>query len=112
MWSRCAEVARFMKLLPEKTVGINWDPLNGTSQNEFAVPDGYKRFLLSGFGTCRRRGTACSHLTRSWTGRASSVRLDRDGYKGEVGLETHYFDGTKIEKSHASMVEIFRILES
>ena len=22
----CAEVAPFMKLLPEKTVGINWDP--------------------------------------------------------------------------------------
>ena len=38
----CAEVAAFMKLVPEKTVGINWDPLNGTSQNEFPYPDGYK----------------------------------------------------------------------
>jgi sugar phosphate isomerase/epimerase len=38
--------------------------------------------------------------------------LAADGYKGQVGLETHYFDGTKIEKSHLSVVEIFRLLES
>ena len=38
----CAEVATFMKLLPEKTVGLNWDPLNGTSQKEIPYPDGYK----------------------------------------------------------------------
>ena len=107
----CAEVARFMKLLPEKTVGINWDPLNGTSQKELPILTATSYCRSSASGTCRPRATACSRLRRSSIGRASSF-LDRDGYKGEVGLETHYFDGTKIEKSHASMVEIFRILES
>jgi sugar phosphate isomerase/epimerase len=38
--------------------------------------------------------------------------LERDGYRGQVGLETHYFDGTKIEKSHLSMQEMLRIAET
>ena len=108
----CAEVARFMKLLPEKTVGINWDPLNGTSQNELPYPDGYKLLPIKRVWNVQAKGHSLLAPDKKldWPGIFTS--LDRYGYKGEVGLETHYFDGTKIEKSHASMVEIFRILES
>jgi hypothetical protein len=36
--------------------------------------------------------------------------LDKDGYKGRIGLETHIFDGTLIEAAHVSMEEIMRIV--
>ena len=36
--------------------------------------------------------------------------LDKDGYKGKIGLETHVFDGTLIAAAHASMEEILRIV--
>ena len=108
----CAEVAAFMKLMPEKTVGINWDPLNGTSQNEIPYPDGYKLLPVKRVWNVQMKGHSLLDPEKKldWAGIFSA--LARDGYKGQIGLETHYFDGTKIEKSHASMREIFRILES
>jgi len=36
--------------------------------------------------------------------------LDRDGYKGQIGLETHIFDGTLIAAAHTSMREMLRII--
>jgi sugar phosphate isomerase/epimerase len=108
----CAEVAAFMKLVPEKTVGINWDPLNGTSQNELPYPDGYKLLPIKRVWNVQMKGHSLLDPEKKldWAGIFQS--LANDGYKGQIGLETHYFDGTKIEKSHASMREIFRILES
>jgi sugar phosphate isomerase/epimerase len=108
----CAEVAAFMKLMPEKTVGINWDPLNGTSQNELPYPDGYKLLPIKRVWNVQMKGHSLLDPEKKldWPGIFDS--LARDGYKGQIGLETHYFDGTKIEKSHASMREVFRILES
>jgi hypothetical protein len=108
----CAEFAAFMKLVPEKTVGINWDPMNGTSRNEVQYPEGYKLLPMNRMGNVQIKGHTLLDPEKKldWGGIFTS--LARDGYKGQVGLETHYFDGTKIEKSHMSMVEIFRLLES
>jgi len=108
----CSEVAAFMKLVPEKTVGINWDPLNGTSQQELPYPDGYKLLPVKRVWNVQMKGHSLLDAEKKldWAGIFQS--LANDGYKGQIGLETHYFDGTKIEKSHASMREIFRILES
>jgi sugar phosphate isomerase/epimerase len=33
-------------------------------------------------------------------------QLNKDGYQGCIGLETHVFDGTLIEKAHLCMKEI------
>ena len=108
----CAEFASFIKLVPEKTVGINWDPMNGTSRKEVQYPDGYKLLPMNRLWNVQVKGHTLLDPAQilDWGGIFGA--LARDGYKGEVGLETHYFDGTKIEKSHASMVEIFRLLES
>ena len=38
--------------------------------------------------------------------------LDKDGYKGKIGLETHIFDGTLIAAAHTSMEEIMRIVST
>lgn len=108
----CAETAAFMKLLPEKTVGLNWDPLNGTSQNENPFPDGYKLLPLKRLWNVQMKGHSLLDAEKKLDWAGIFQALANDGYKGQIGLETHYFDGTKIEKSHASMKEIFRILES
>ncbi len=108
----CAEVAAFMKLVPEKTVGINWDPLNGTSQNERPYPDGYKLLPAKRVWNVQMKGHSLLDPEKKLDWAGIFQALGNDGYKGQIGLETHYFDGTKIEKSHASMREIFRILES
>lgn len=108
----CAEINTFLKLLPAKNVGLNWDPLNGTSQKEVPYPDGYKLLPVKRLWNVQMKGHSLLDpaQTLDWAGIFSA--LSRDGYSGQIGLETHYFDGTKIEKSHASMREIFRILES
>jgi sugar phosphate isomerase/epimerase len=108
----CAEVAAFLKLLPEKTIGLNWDPLNGTSQKEVPYPDGYKLLPVKRIWNVQMKGHSLLDQEKKLDWAAIFKALDRDGYNGQVGLETHYFDGTKIEKSHSSMREIFRILES
>jgi hypothetical protein len=36
--------------------------------------------------------------------------LVKDGFRGAAGLETHYFDGTKIEKSNLCMQKLQEIL--
>jgi sugar phosphate isomerase/epimerase len=36
--------------------------------------------------------------------------LDKDGYEGELGLETHLFDGTLIAAAHESMETMMRIV--
>jgi sugar phosphate isomerase/epimerase len=108
----CAEFAAFMKLVPEKTVGINWDPMNGTSRKEIQFPDGYRLLPMNRLDNVQIKGHTLLDPAQilDWGGIFKALAKDR--YKGEVGLETHYFDGTKIDKSHKSMVEIFRLLES
>jgi sugar phosphate isomerase/epimerase len=103
----CAEMAAFIKLLPEKTVGLNWDPHNGRALKEVPFPDGYKVLPVKRVGNVQMKGHSLLDPEQKldWAGIFSA--LARDGYKGQVGLETHYFDGTKIEKSHMSMVEIW-----
>jgi hypothetical protein len=38
--------------------------------------------------------------------------MDADGYQGRLGLETHYFDGTRIERSHLAMDKIVKLAEA
>ena len=40
------------------------------------------------------------------------VQLQKDGYKGQLGLETHIFGEGQVVCSHASMQEIMRIVET
>jgi sugar phosphate isomerase/epimerase len=108
----CAEFAAFMKLVPEKTVGMNWDPKNGVSRKEIQYPDGYKLLPLNRLGNVQIKGHTLLDPAQILPWGDIMKALAADGYKGQVGLETHYFDGTKIEKSHLSVVEIFRLLES
>jgi sugar phosphate isomerase/epimerase len=108
----CVEIADFLKLLPQKSIGLNWDPLNGTSQKENPYPDGYSLLPKKRIHNVQMKGHSLLDDQRKLDWRAIFAALDRDGYKGCAGLETHYFDGTLIEKSHLSVKEIIRILET
>ncbi|MBZ5582121.1 MAG: sugar phosphate isomerase/epimerase [Acidobacteriia bacterium] len=105
-----AELARITGLIPSKWIGMNWDPHNAYGK-ETSFPDGYallpkKRLLnvqVKGKGVMPN-----SPEKEDW--KAILTALDRDGYKGRVGLETHIFDGTLIAAAHTSMEELMRIV--
>lgn len=108
----CAETAAFLKLLPHKNVGINWDPYNGLAQNEPPYPDGYARLPKDRLWNVQMKGHSLLDPEKKLDWRSMFAALAKDGYTGYAGLETHYFDGTLIEKSHLSVKEIMRIVES
>ena len=105
-----AELADFMKAVPSKWLGMNWDPHNAYGK-EKSYPDGYnllpKPRLLN--VQVKAKGVMPASPEREdW--KAIMTALDRDGYKGKVGLETHIFDGTLIAAAHTSMEELLRIV--
>jgi sugar phosphate isomerase/epimerase len=105
-----AELADIMKLIPSKWVGYNWDPHNAYGK-ETSYPDGYDLLPKSRMMNIQVKGKGVmpeSPEKEDWKGIMTS--LDRDGYKGKIGLETHLFDGTLIQAAHASMEEILRIV--
>ena len=105
----CAEMASLIKLLPEKTVGLNWDANNGQSMKEKPFPDGYALLPKNRIKHVHIHGRTLLDPEKTLDWGAIFAALDRDGYTGCAGLETHYFDGTKIEKSHLSMEALQRI---
>ncbi|HYP05478.1 MAG TPA: sugar phosphate isomerase/epimerase family protein [Bryobacteraceae bacterium] len=108
----CAEIGAFMKLLPRKNVGVNWDPLNGMSRKEVQFPDGYNLLPKERVWNVQLKGHTLLDPAQKLPWGEIFKALARDGYQGQAGLETHYFDGTNREKSHASMAEILRHLEA
>src|SRR5258708_3228733 len=105
----CVHLAAMLKPLPHKVLGTNWDALNGISL-EKPYPDGYNLLPKDKIWNVQIKGKSVldtpQHL--DWIHIIRS--LEQDGYAGEVGLETHYFDGTNIEKSHLSMAEIMKLV--
>jgi hypothetical protein len=105
-----AELAAIFKVLPDKWIGMNWDPHNAYGK-ETSYPDGYgllpkKRILnvqVKGKGVMPE-----SPEKEDW--KAIMTALEHDGYQGKIGLETHIFDGTLIAAAHTSMEEIMRIV--
>ena len=105
-----AELADILKLIPSRWVGLNWDPHNAYGR-ETSYPDGYallpKKRILN--VQVKAKGVMPSSPEKEdW--KAILQALDRDGYKGKIGLETHIFDGTLIAAAHTSMEEILRIV--
>ncbi len=106
----CAELAAFLKLLPSKWIGINWDALNGAALNETPFPDGYGLLPKARIGNVQIKGRSVLNTPQRLDWKAIMQAMARDGYQGHFGLETHIFDGTLIESSHASVREMLRIV--
>jgi hypothetical protein len=104
------ELADIMQLIPSKWVGANWDPHNAYGR-EKAYPEGYSLLPKKRVLNIQVKGKGimpASPEKEDW--KAIMQALDKDGYKGKIGLETHIFDGTLIEAAHVSMEEIMRIV--
>jgi len=107
-----AELAGIMKLIPSKNVGMNWDSENGMAFKETVFPDGYNTLPKDRLWNVQAKGHTLLDPAHKLDWAAIFSALERDGYSGAVGLETHYFDGTNLEKSHMAMEEMIRIAES
>jgi sugar phosphate isomerase/epimerase len=108
----CRETAELLKLLPSRAIGINWDPMNGLAQKETPYPDGYALLPKTRIGNVQIKGRSLLPGPQLLDWKAIFAALAKDGYQGQVGLETHIFDDRLIEHSHESMKEILRIVES
>ena len=104
-----AELAEMMKLLPNKWIGMNWDPHNAIGR-EIAYPDAYNVLPKDRLLNLQIKGEGVmpqSAKKEDW--RAIFAALNNDGYLGKIGMETHLFDGTLITAAHKSMDEILKI---
>jgi len=97
----CEETAALMKMLPSKAIGVNWDPDNGTKLQEPAFPNGYDRLPKKRIGNVQIKGKSLlDGYAEKLDWGAIFQALERDGYQGQVGLETHIFGPQLIEHSH------------
>jgi hydroxypyruvate isomerase len=104
------EIAALLDLIPSKRVNLNWDPHNAIG-TEKAYPDAYSRLPLKRLMNIQVKAYGIlpdSQQKQDW--RTIMKALDKDGYKGKIGLETHVYDGTLIEKAHLSMQEMISIV--
>jgi sugar phosphate isomerase/epimerase len=106
------ETAKFVKLLPEKALAINWDSLNGLALGEKPYPDGYDVLPKHRILNVQIKGKTVLDYAEHMDWGAIFVQLEKDGYKGQLGLETHIFGEGQVASSHASMTEIMRIVDS
>lgn len=101
-----AELAQLCAAVPAGGLGINWDPVNEMPLKAIPYPDGLK--LLPHYRILnvqmKARALVVGPEFLDWKG--IFVALESGGYAGKVGLETHVFDGTLIEKAHLSMTRI------
>lgn len=106
-----AETRDIMAMLPSKHIGFNWDPQNALPLKEVPWPDGYSvlpknRMLNAQF---KAKGLLDDSPEKiNW--KAILEAMQKDGYTGHIGLETHIFDGTLIEKAHISMKNIMHMV--
>ncbi len=99
------ELADMTLQINSKGLGMNWDPDNTYAFGEKAWPDGYKVLPIAKLGNVQMKaGNVLGPRKIDWT--AIIGALNKDGYPGCIGLETHVFDGTLIEKAHLCMKEI------
>ena len=104
-----AELAKFIKMSPSKWLGANWDPHNAVNRKEIAYPDGYEMLPSKRIGNVQVKGKSLlGPDIMDWA--AIFKRLEKDGYKGQIGLETHIFGDIQIQKSHESIKELIRIV--
>ena len=92
-------------------IGFNWDPQNALPLKEVPWPDGYSVLPKNRMLNAQFKGKGLldgSPELLNW--KAILEAMQKDGYQGHIGLETHIFDGTLIEKAHESMKNILRMV--
>src|SRR5664279_5152831 len=103
-------MAEVMKLLPSRSVAIDWNPHNAY-RLEKAFPDGYallpKKRILNVRAPAATL-TPGSAEAENW--KAILLSLDRDGYNGRIVLETGVVDSSRIATAHAAIEQLVHIV--
>jgi sugar phosphate isomerase/epimerase len=107
-----AEVADFVQLLPSKAIGINWDPQNSLKFEPDVFPAGYEKLPKKRIGNVQMKAAGLIGETGRLDWGAIFRRMNRDGYTGRFGLETHTLkeDGTNVAASHRCLKEMLRLI--
>jgi sugar phosphate isomerase/epimerase len=99
-----AESRAILELLPSRAIGLNWDPQNAVALGEKPWPQGYAqlpkdRILNVQF---KAKGILDSSPEKlDW--KSILEAMQRDNYRGEIGLETHTPGPALIENANESM---------
>ena len=108
----CEEVAAMLKLVPSKYVGINWDAMNGMGLKEQPFPAGYQKLPKKRLGNVQIKGKTLLDYPEKLDWKAIFAGLEKDGYQGQVGLETHIFGPQLFDHSHTCLNTLKRMLET
>jgi len=108
----CEESAALLKLIPSKSVGLNWDVLNGFDMKEPAFPHGYSLLPKNRIWNVQAKGKSLLEegKVQDWHGIIRA--LARDGYTGCLGLENHMFGRMLFTNAHYAMRELIRVAET
>jgi sugar phosphate isomerase/epimerase len=109
-----AELGEFLPMLKSPWFGYNWDPNNAHSAKEIPFPDGYRKLPLDRMmnAQVKARDLLPDYAADNLPWHDIFAAMQKDGYKGHIGLETHVFDGTLIPKANLAMKEILRMVDS
>lgn len=107
----CAEVAAMLKRVPGKGLGVNWDVMNGADMKERPLPEGYAELPKKRVLNVQIKGRSILDYPQKLDWTAIFAALERDGYAGQVGLETHIFGAEQVARSHDSMRAILKIVD-
>lgn len=99
----CEEIAEQLTLVPSKYVGINWDAMNGMGLNEQPFPTGYRKLPKKRVWNVQIKGKTLLDYPEKLDWKQIFAALDKDGYTGQVGLETHIFGPQLFEHSHTCL---------
>ena len=102
-----AESKAILELLPSKSIGLNWDPHNGLELKEVPWPDGYalvpKNRMLN---TQIKAKAVLDDSPEKLDWKRMMEAMQKDGYEGQIGLETHTPGDKLIENAHQAMKNI------
>lgn len=108
----CEEIVAQLKLVPSKYVGINWDAMNGMGLQEQPFPTGYQKLPKKRIGNVQIKGKTLLDYPEKLDWKQIFAALDKDGYQGSVGLETHIFGPQLFEHSHTCLNTLKRMFEA
>jgi sugar phosphate isomerase/epimerase len=108
------EIGEFMPLIKSPWFGYNWDPNNAHTAKEVPFPDGYKKLPIDRMMNTqvKARDLLPEYSADNIPWHDVMEALQKDNFKGHIGLETHIFDGTLIPKANLAMKEIMRIVDT
>jgi L-ribulose-5-phosphate 3-epimerase len=109
--AKCSELAAFLKLVPSKALGLNWDVMNGAEMKETPLPEGYSLLPKKRIHNVQIKGRSILDYPQKLDWAAIFNALAKDGYRDEVGLETHIFGPEQVARSHDSMRAILKIVD-